>query len=230
MPPSAPDAFELLRTRITFDLTGKNAEKRMGYGALGATAGCAILGVRLGGTNTDFVVAAVIWVVLMVICGIGFGVNRRRNARAAARLRAAGFVPVTDAGGQVRYLTPAMAAGHGQNPYGAGIPPQAPGPYGPRGPSGGAPTARTARDSPALPPAAARTVRPAPARAVRAAAGIPPQQPYPQQHAAAPAPAVPPGPPPAAPGSVPAAASPALRAAAPELSARGDLSPGLRAR
>ncbi|MDX3119190.1 hypothetical protein, partial [Streptomyces scabiei] len=139
LPPSSPDAFELLKTRITFDLTGKNAERRMGYGALGATAGCAILGVRLGGTGADFVVAAVIWVVLMLFCGIGFAVNRRRNAKAAARLAAAGFVPVTDANRQVRYLTPAMAAGHGQNPYGAGLPPQATGPYGPSGPYGGAP-------------------------------------------------------------------------------------------
>ncbi|MCQ9136526.1 hypothetical protein, partial [Streptomyces hilarionis] len=131
VPPSAPEAYELLKTRITFDLTGRSAERRMGYAALGATAGCAILGVRLGGASDDFVVSFVIWIALTAVFGIGFAVNRRRNAGAAARLRAAGFVAVTDAHRQVRYLTPAMAAGHGRNPYGAGLPPQAPGPYSP---------------------------------------------------------------------------------------------------
>lgn len=179
LPPAAPDAFELLKTRITFDLTGKNAERRMGYGALGATAGCAILGVRLGGTDTDFVVAGVTWAVLMLVCGIGFAVNRRRNARAAARLRAAGFVPVTDANRQVRYLTPAMAAGQGQNPYGAGLPPQAPGPYGPHGPYGGAPTGPDGYGQPQPYP----QQQPAPyAQPQPAPYGQP--QPYPQQQPA----------------------------------------------
>ncbi|WP_108999730.1 hypothetical protein [Streptomyces rishiriensis] len=197
LPPAAPDAFELLKTRITFDLTGKNAERRMGYGALGATAGCAILGVRLGAADTDFVVAGVIWAVLMLVCGIGFAVNRRRNARAAARLRAAGFVPVTDANRQVRYLTPAMAAGQGQNPYGAGLPPRAPGPYGPHGPYGGAPTGPDGygqpqpypqqQPAPYAQPQPAPYGQPQPYPQQQPAPYAQPapygQQPYPQQHA-----------------------------------------------
>ncbi|WP_329410480.1 hypothetical protein OG802_13735 [Streptomyces sp. NBC_00704] len=136
VPPPAPDAFALLKTRITFDLTGRSAERRMGYGVLGGTAGCAILGLRLGGTSDDFVVSFVVWVALMAVCGIGFVVNRRRHAGAAARLRAAGFVAVTDADGQARYLTPAMAASQGQNPYGTGLPSQAPATHAPAGPPG----------------------------------------------------------------------------------------------
>ncbi|MFI5796137.1 hypothetical protein [Streptomyces sp. NPDC051677] len=119
LPPVVPDAFELLKARINFDLTGKSAEKRMGYGALGVTAGCAILGVRLGGTSTDFIAAAVAWVVLMGVFGIGFVVTRHRNAKFAARLQAAGFAPMTDGTGRVRYLPPGATAGYGQNPYGA---------------------------------------------------------------------------------------------------------------
>ncbi|MEH0444319.1 hypothetical protein QA811_11715 [Streptomyces sp. B21-102] len=130
LPPLVPDAFELLRTRITFDLTGRQAEKRMGYGALGATAGCAVLGIRLGATGADFGVAAAVWVVLMAVCGAGFAVNRRRNAASGARLKAAGFAPVTDATGRLRYLPPGVGTGAGtgpgRNPYGGGTPAQAP--------------------------------------------------------------------------------------------------------
>ncbi|MDX5564491.1 hypothetical protein PYK79_15680, partial [Streptomyces sp. ID05-04B] len=137
LPPLVPDAFELLRTRITFDLTGRQAEKRMGYGALGATAGCAVLGIRLGATGADFGVAAAVWVALMALCGVGFAVNRRRNATSGARLKAAGFAPVTDATGRLRYLPPGVGAGtgagHGGNPYGAGLPARTP-PSGPPNP------------------------------------------------------------------------------------------------
>ncbi|MGQ4362681.1 hypothetical protein [Streptomyces sp. SAS_272] len=144
LPPLVPDAFELLRTRITFDLTGRQAEKRMGYGALGATAGCAVLGIRLGATGADFGVAAAVWVVLMAVCGTGFAVNRRRNAASGARLKAAGFTPVTDATGRLRYLPAGVGAGAGagpgRNPYGAGLPAQAPASP-PSGPYGAAPAA-----------------------------------------------------------------------------------------
>ncbi|SEQ27769.1 hypothetical protein SAMN04487983_100449 [Streptomyces sp. yr375] len=127
LPPLIPDAVELLKARINFDLTGKNAEKRMAYGALGVTVGCVILGVRLGGTSTDFV-AAIAWVVFMVILGIGFVVTRHRNAKFAARLQAAGFTPVPDETGRLRYLPPGALPGygqypappHGQHPYGGG--------------------------------------------------------------------------------------------------------------
>ncbi|MER6150760.1 hypothetical protein [Streptomyces hirsutus] len=132
LPPLVPDAFELLKARINFDLTGKSAEKRMGYGALGASVGCVILAYRAGGASSDFVMAGVIWVLLMVVLGVGFVVTRKRNAKFAARLRAAGFAPMTDETGRVRYLPPGgQAPGHG-NPFGGGpygAPGAAPAPY-----------------------------------------------------------------------------------------------------
>ncbi|MBD0420836.1 hypothetical protein H0H10_17065 [Streptomyces sp. TRM S81-3] len=130
LPPLVPDAFELLKARINFDLTGKNAEKRMGYGALGVTVGCVVLAYRAGGRDDDFVMAAIVWLVLMAVFGIGFAVTRRRNARFAVRLQAAGYLPVADETGRVRYLAPgAQPAGHG-NPFAGGGGPVTGSPYG----------------------------------------------------------------------------------------------------
>lgn len=152
VPPLVPDAFELLKARINFDLTGKGAEKRMGYGALGATVACAVLGFRAGGSSDDFVMAAIIWVGVLALLGVGLLVNRKRNAKFAARLQAAGFMPVTDETGRVRYVAPgAQLPGHG-NPFG--------------GFTGGGP-------APAGPPYAY------PAAAQGAYAQPQPQQPYP---------------------------------------------------
>ncbi|WP_189184721.1 hypothetical protein [Streptomyces albiflavescens] len=128
LPPVIPDALELLKARINFDLTGKNAEKRMLYGVVGVTVGCVVLGARAGGDSVAFAVAGVVWAVLMAVFGIGLVVTRKRNAKFAARLQAAGFVPVTEEGGRVRYLPPAPYAQQAAGP--GTYPPQAPGPYG----------------------------------------------------------------------------------------------------
>ncbi|MFH9328296.1 hypothetical protein ACH4KU_04860 [Streptomyces althioticus] len=119
LPPLVPDAVELLKARINFDLTGKNAEKRMGYGAIGVSIGAVIIAYRLGGTSDDFVIAGIIWLCLMAILGIGLVVTRKRNAKFAARLQAAGFTPVTDEAGRVRYLPPGLGTPYGGGPYGA---------------------------------------------------------------------------------------------------------------
>ncbi|MFF0537010.1 hypothetical protein ACWDF1_00200 [Streptomyces coelicoflavus] len=125
LPPLVPDAFELLKARINFDRTGKNAQKNMGYGALGGTVACVVIALREGGSSDDFLLSGIIWVVLMAALGIGFLVTRKRNAKFAARLQAAGFVPMADETGRVRYLPPGgQLPGHG-NPFGA-----APGGYG----------------------------------------------------------------------------------------------------
>ncbi|MET7410347.1 hypothetical protein [Streptomyces parvulus] len=118
VPPLVPDAFELLKARINFDLTGKSAEKRMGYGALGVTVGCVVLAYRAGGSSDDFEVAAVVWLLVLALLGVGFLITRRRNAKFAARLAAAGFAPVADETGRVRYLPP---GGYG-TPGGDGTP------------------------------------------------------------------------------------------------------------
>ncbi|MET9681276.1 hypothetical protein [Streptomyces coeruleorubidus] len=138
LPPLVPDAFELLKARINFDLTGKNAEKRMGYAALGITLGCAVLAFRAGGESFDFVAAGVVWLLLMALLGIGLLVTRKRNTKFASRLQAAGFMPVTDENGRLRYLPPgAQMPGHG-NPFGGGPYGGGPG-AGMPAPAGGAP-------------------------------------------------------------------------------------------
>ncbi|MEU9649225.1 hypothetical protein ACFT5D_26335 [Streptomyces sp. NPDC057144] len=133
LPPLVPDAFELLKARIKFDLTGKNAQKNMGYGALGGTVACVVIAFREGGSSDDFVISGIIWLVLMAALGIGFLATRKRNAKFAARLQAAGFMPMTDETGRVRYLPPGgQLPGHG-NPFGTapgGYGQPAPGPYG----------------------------------------------------------------------------------------------------
>ncbi|PBC63274.1 hypothetical protein BKI49_14235, partial [Streptomyces sp. Tue6028] len=149
LPPVVPDALELLKARINFDLTGRHAEKRMLYGAVGATVGCVVLGVRAGGDSVAFTVAGALWALLMVVLGVGLVVTRKRNAKFAARLQSAGFTPVTEEGGRVRYLPPApyaaqaatgagagAGAGAGSGPYaqapGASYTPQPGTPYAPQ--------------------------------------------------------------------------------------------------
>ncbi|MFD9461668.1 hypothetical protein [Streptomyces sp. NPDC060027] len=131
LPPVVPDALELLKARINFDLTGKNAEKRMVYAAVGLTVGCVVLGVRAGGDSAAYTVAGILWAVLMVVLGVGLVVTRKRNTKFAALLRAAGFAPVTEEDGRVRYLPPTAGYGVAQGaagPYGPYTPyaPQAP--------------------------------------------------------------------------------------------------------
>ncbi|MFJ3983197.1 hypothetical protein [Streptomyces fungicidicus] len=180
LPPLVPDAFELLKARINFDLTGKSAEKRMGYGALGVSIGCVFIAYRLGGTSDDFVIAAVIWLVLMAVFGIGFVVTRKRNAKFAARLQAAGFMPLTDETGRVRYLPPGgQMPGHG-NPFG--------GPYGAQGPAMPAAPAPGYGQQPPMPYAQQQPQQPQPPYGQPAPYGTPPQaaqgpyaQPQPQQ-------------------------------------------------
>ncbi|RFU82222.1 hypothetical protein DY218_33610 [Streptomyces triticagri] len=124
-PPEDPQALDVLKARINFDLTGKNGEKRMMMGALGITVGAAIGALRATGTGVTFV--AVAWIGMMALLGLGFVWNRKRNAKFAARLGALGYAPVTDETGRVRYVPPGGSLpGHG-NPFG-GLPQQPAGP------------------------------------------------------------------------------------------------------
>jgi hypothetical protein len=209
LPPLVPDAFELLKARINFDLTGKNAEKRMGYGALGVSIGCVILAFRFGGQSDDFVAAGVVWLLLMAVFGIGLVVTRKRNAKFAARLRAAGFMPVQDENGRLRYLPPgAQPPGQGNpfagGPYGGAVPgrpgpatgtpqpaygQQPPGPYAQPAPAPypGQPAPGPYPGQPAPPPYGGQPAQPP-------YPGQPAQTPYPGQPAPGPYGAQPPGP------------------------------------
>ncbi|MEU2622240.1 hypothetical protein ABZ642_29640 [Streptomyces sp. NPDC007157] len=152
LPPLVPDAVELLKARIQFDLTGKNAEKRMLFAAGGITLGLVLAAARAGGSAGAFFVSGVVWVVLMAVMGLGVFVTRGRNAKFAQRLQAAGFMPVTGENGRVRYLPPGTqmpmpgqmpmqptpVQQHGQQPPYQQPPyqqpwPQQAGPYGPYG-------------------------------------------------------------------------------------------------
>ncbi|NUP21038.1 MAG: hypothetical protein HOZ81_34205 [Streptomyces sp.] len=202
VPPLVPDAFELLKARINFDLTGKHAEKRMGYAAIGLTVGAGILGVRLGADAGAWVAAFLTWAFFMAIVGIGFAVNRKRNAKFASRLQAAGFMPVTEGNGRVRYLPPGVQMPGGSpmpggpiaggpmvgqgNPFAAGpYGQQAPGPYpAPGQPAAPAPGAYPPQSQPAAPAPGAYPPPPQPAPGPYGAPQTPapyatPQQPQP---------------------------------------------------
>ncbi|MFG2953578.1 hypothetical protein ACGF5O_07605 [Streptomyces sp. NPDC048291] len=131
LPPLVPDAVELLKARIQFDLTGKNAEKRLLLGAGGITLGLVLAAARAGGSAGAFVVSGVVWVLLMAVMGLGFFVTRGRNAKFAQRLQAAGFVPVTGEGGRVRYLPPGTPIPMQQGPMQQGPMQQGPMQQGP---------------------------------------------------------------------------------------------------
>ncbi|MFE5185178.1 hypothetical protein [Streptomyces sp. NPDC056628] len=129
VPPLVPDAHELLKARINFDLTGRHVEKRMYW-----VAGCITLSFLVAALKADVegdsvLFAVLSWVGLMALLGVGVVVTRKRNAKFAARLQAAGFTPVRDETGRLRYL-PASGhlPGHG-NPFGAS------GPYGHQAPA-----------------------------------------------------------------------------------------------
>ncbi|MET9763053.1 hypothetical protein ABZ016_29110 [Streptomyces sp. NPDC006372] len=196
LPPLVPDAFELLKARINFDLTGKNAEKRMGYAAVGVTVGCVVLALRSGGEAGDFVAAGGVWLLIMAVFGIGLLVTRKRNAKFAARLQAAGFTPVREETGRLRYLPPgAQVPGQG-NPFGGG-------PYG-GGPYGGAPgyAGVPGQQAPGTPPGQMPGVPAAPAGHGQQAPGPyaqPAPGPYPNQPAPGPYAQPAPGPYPAQP-------------------------------
>lgn len=147
LPALVPDAVELLKARIQFDLTGKNAEKRMLISAGAITLGLIFAAVRNGGGTGPVVISGVVWGIAMAFIGLGFFVTRGRNAKFAQRLQAAGFMPVTGEGGRVRYLPPGtpmpmqqgvMQQGPMRQPqYQLPQPPQQAGPYGPYGDQGG---------------------------------------------------------------------------------------------
>ncbi|WP_282699233.1 hypothetical protein [Streptomyces sp. CC219B] len=180
VPPLVPDAFELLKARINFDLTGKQAEKRMWWGAGGITLGFVIGLARAGWDAGAVFYGGLGWAGLLGLLAIGLVVTRKRNAKFAARLQAAGFYPVTDESGRLRYLPPGVQMPGQANPFAA-----AAGPYGnapAAGPYGNAPAPGPHGNAPAPGPHG-NAPAPGPYGNVPAAPyGVPPQQqPFPQQ-------------------------------------------------
>ncbi|MER7198539.1 MULTISPECIES: hypothetical protein [unclassified Streptomyces] len=118
LPPFVPDAFQLLKARITFDLTSEYSDKqRLIIASLGITVMVVGVVASLGADTTSFVVAGIVWVLLMCLIPVLNVAGRRYKAKYAARLAAAGFTPVTDERGRLRYLPPGgQLPGHG-NPF-----------------------------------------------------------------------------------------------------------------
>ncbi|MEU0786950.1 hypothetical protein ABZ341_35980 [Streptomyces sp. NPDC006173] len=132
LPPFVPEAFQLLKARITFDLTSEVSDKqKLIIASLGITVMAVSVVAGLGADMTSFVVAGVVWVVLVSLLPLLNVAGRRYRAKFAARLSAAGFTPVTDQSGRLRYLPPGgQLPGQGNHfAGGEGTPPQ---PYPPQ--------------------------------------------------------------------------------------------------
>ncbi|MFC8779471.1 hypothetical protein [Streptomyces nigra] len=178
VPPLVPDAHELLKARINFDLTGRHVEKRLYWAAAGITGGFFFSALKADMEGDSAFFAVLSWLGLMALLAVGVVVTRKRNAKFAARLTAAGFTPVRDETGRLRYL-PASGSG----PYGRQTPaaaPGVPGGYGqqaPAAPGGYGQQAPAPYAQPAAPVSYGHQPAPGPYAAPQA-----PQQPYqPQQ-------------------------------------------------
>ncbi|MFK0122936.1 hypothetical protein ACIQSP_06420 [Streptomyces nigra] len=177
VPPLVPDAHELLKARINFDLTGRHVEKRLYWAAAGITGGFFFSALKADMEGDSVFFAVLSWLGLMALLAVGVVVTRKRNAKFAARLTAAGFTPVRDETGRLRYL-PASGSG----PYGRQAPaaaPGVPGGYGqqaPAAPGGYGQQAPAPYAQPAAPVSYGHQPAPGPYAAPQA-----PQQPYPPQ-------------------------------------------------
>ncbi|MFC9312755.1 hypothetical protein ACFTWR_00115 [Streptomyces nigra] len=177
VPPLVPDAHELLKARINFDLTGRHVEKRLYWAAAGITGGFFFSALKADMEGDSAFFAVLSWLGLMALLAVGVVVTRKRNAKFAARLTAAGFTPVRDETGRLRYL-PASGSG----PYGRQTPaaaPGVPGGYGqqaPAAPGGYGQQAPAPYAQPAAPVSYGHQPAPGPYAAPQA-----PQQPYPPQ-------------------------------------------------
>ncbi|MFE0405500.1 hypothetical protein ACFW6M_28480 [Streptomyces nigra] len=178
VPPLVPDAHELLKARINFDLTGRHVEKRLYWAAAGITGGFFFSALKADMEGDSAFFAVLSWLGLMALLAVGVVVTRKRNAKFAARLTAAGFTPVRDETGRLRYL-PASGSG----PYGRQTPaaaPGVPGGYGqqaPAAPGGYGQQAPAPYAQPAAPVSYGHQPAPGPYAEPQA-----PQQPYqPQQ-------------------------------------------------
>ncbi|MEV6881997.1 hypothetical protein [Streptomyces sp. NPDC051135] len=107
LPPLVPEEVELLKARITFDITAMYTDRqRILLTGVGAVPLAVPIGFALGTGTTAVVLAGAVWAGLMALLPVGFAVNRHFRAKYAALLRAAGFTQVTDQTGRSRYVPP----------------------------------------------------------------------------------------------------------------------------
>lgn len=121
LPTLVPDEVELLKARITFDITAKFTDKqRVLLAAAGAVPLALLVGFEIGTGTTAVVLTGIVWAAVMALVPLGLAVNRRYRAKYVALLQAAGYTAVTDPNGRLRYVPPdGQLPGHG-NPFARG--------------------------------------------------------------------------------------------------------------
>lgn len=121
LPPVEPDAIELLKARMVVDLGSQSTDKlRMGMAVFVLTALAAAIGFRFHADTAVLVIVGIAWAALLCLLPVLLAYSRRYRAKHVARLQAAGFTPVTDRSGRVRYVPPGgQLPGHG-NPFAGG--------------------------------------------------------------------------------------------------------------
>lgn len=119
LPPLAPDAIKLLKARMLLDLQRQYSDRaRLALIVATLTVASLSLGMEFGkGAASVLTIAGVCWVSTAALVSVMFVISRRSVAKGTARLRAAGFTPVTDHNGRPRYVPPGgRLPGHG-NPF-----------------------------------------------------------------------------------------------------------------
>ncbi|MFJ9666400.1 hypothetical protein ACIRPP_17570 [Streptomyces sp. NPDC101219] len=107
LPPLVPAEVELLRARIGYDLVAGNTTGKLAVvSVVGLTVLAVCLGIQLGVGLRGALVIAVGWALVTAIVPVGYARNRRYVARQEELLRDAGFTPVTEPDGRLRFLPP----------------------------------------------------------------------------------------------------------------------------
>ncbi|GAB2957795.1 hypothetical protein GCM10023080_016740 [Streptomyces pseudoechinosporeus] len=121
LPPLVPEAVELLKARITFDITAMYTPKQLIFlSGIAAVPLAVPIGFALSAGTTAVVLAGTVWAALMALLPVGFAVNRHYRTKYAALLQAVGFTLMTDQNGRQRYVPPGgQLPGHG-NPFAVG--------------------------------------------------------------------------------------------------------------
>lgn len=113
LPRVAPEAVELLKARITFDIAAMYSDRQLILLCAVAAVPLALpLGLLLGSGVWEAVLTGVFWAALMAFVPLGLAANRRYRTRYAAILRSAGFTPLTDPSGRTRYVPSAGRLAH----------------------------------------------------------------------------------------------------------------------
>ncbi|MFE5295324.1 hypothetical protein [Streptomyces sp. NPDC056632] len=119
LPPLVPDALELLKARMVLDLKREYSTKqRLALMAAYLTAAALMLGFGFGRNTIDVMTTAGVFsAAITALLPVGFAISRRFVVKYTAQLEVAGFTPVTDRNGRLRYVPPGVQLpGHG-NPF-----------------------------------------------------------------------------------------------------------------